>query len=221
MTPATVAGMAKLSGAQVAALTDHNTSRNCPAFFRACEEYGVSPLAGMELTTAEDIHLVCLFLTCEEAAAFEEALQAFRVHIPNRPEIFGRQLVMDEHDTLLSQEEYLLTNATALSLEAAFEMVCAFGGVCYPAHVDRESNGIVAVLGTFPDTPAFAHAEFHDPSRIGDYCKAYPALKNVLHLYGSDSHRPEDVPDCTFALETEEDSSLAQAVFRRLKGARV
>ena len=31
--------------------------------FRACESYGLTPLAGMELTTAEDIHLVCLLRT--------------------------------------------------------------------------------------------------------------------------------------------------------------
>ena len=71
MVPALVAGLHKLAGVDVAALTDHNTTRNCPAFFEAAQAYGLSPLAGMELTTAEDIHVVCLFLTCEEAAAFE------------------------------------------------------------------------------------------------------------------------------------------------------
>ena len=60
MTPALAAGLLKLAGYDVAALTDHNAVGNCPAFFRACESYGLTPLAGMELTTAEDIHLVCL-----------------------------------------------------------------------------------------------------------------------------------------------------------------
>ena len=61
MTPADAAGMARLAGADVAALTDHNSAANCPAFFAACEAYGVVPVGGMELTTAEEIHLVCLF----------------------------------------------------------------------------------------------------------------------------------------------------------------
>jgi hypothetical protein len=34
--------------------------------------------------------------------------------------------------------------------------------VCYPAHIDREANGILAVLGTFPELPAFRCAELRD-----------------------------------------------------------
>ena len=38
------------------ALTDHNTLKNCPAFFKAAYRHGIIPVAGTELTTAEDIH---------------------------------------------------------------------------------------------------------------------------------------------------------------------
>ena len=60
MTPNNIAGMAALAGLQIAALTDHNSCKNCPAFFAACKRYGVVPVAGMELTTAEGIYLICL-----------------------------------------------------------------------------------------------------------------------------------------------------------------
>ena len=59
-TPHNLAGMGVLAGLQIMALTDHNTCRNCPAFFEAAQELGLIPVAGMELTTAEDIHMVCL-----------------------------------------------------------------------------------------------------------------------------------------------------------------
>lgn len=61
MTPVNIAGMGMLNGLSVMALTDHNSCGNCPAFFEACRSYGITPVAGMELTTAEDIHVVCLF----------------------------------------------------------------------------------------------------------------------------------------------------------------
>ena len=61
MTPNNMAGMASLKGLQIAALTDHNSSKNCPAFLAACEKNGIVGIAGMELTTSEEIHLVCLF----------------------------------------------------------------------------------------------------------------------------------------------------------------
>ena len=38
MTAWNIAGMASLNGLAIAALTDHNTCRNCPAFFKACEK---------------------------------------------------------------------------------------------------------------------------------------------------------------------------------------
>ena len=34
MTPMNMAGMGMLKGLSVMALTDHNSSRNCPAFFK-------------------------------------------------------------------------------------------------------------------------------------------------------------------------------------------
>ena len=61
MTPNNIAGMGVVAKLDIMALTDHNTCLNCPAFFKAAENNGIVPVAGMELTTAEDIHLVCLF----------------------------------------------------------------------------------------------------------------------------------------------------------------
>ena len=60
-TPYNLVGMAVLSGINILALTDHNTCKNCPAFFAAAKQYGIIAVAGMELTTAEEIHVVCLF----------------------------------------------------------------------------------------------------------------------------------------------------------------
>ena len=46
MTPANIAGMALLNGLQLAALSDHNSCKNCPAFFDACRVHGIVPVAG-------------------------------------------------------------------------------------------------------------------------------------------------------------------------------
>jgi len=90
-TPAVIAGIAKLNGLDMAALTDHNTCKNCPAFFTACEFYGVTPVAGMELTTAEDVHIVCLFPTLEKAMEFDGIVEGRSAPIKNKPVIFGNQ----------------------------------------------------------------------------------------------------------------------------------
>ena len=67
--------MASLAGINILALTDHNSTKNCPAFFEAAERYDIIPIAGMELTTSEDIHLVCLFENLEDALDFDKFLE--------------------------------------------------------------------------------------------------------------------------------------------------
>ena len=221
MTPALAAGLLKLSGYDVAALTDHNAVANCPAFFRACESYGLTPLAGMELTTAEDIHLVCLFRTCPEALTFGQAVNEHRVLIRNRPKFFGNQLIMDAEDNLLGEEPNLLPNATDPSLEDAFALAQEFGAICYPAHVDRESNGILAILGDLPDKPQFSHAEFREPARRDEYLARYPRLRELRPLFGSDAHRPDAICDAAFSIEIADSGDVASAVFEALQGGRL
>ncbi|MBR5633385.1 MAG: PHP domain-containing protein, partial [Clostridia bacterium] len=72
MTPANIAGMAAVQGLDIVALTDHNSAKNCPAFFHHAKSFGIIPIAGMELSTAEDIHVVCLFPTLEAALQFND-----------------------------------------------------------------------------------------------------------------------------------------------------
>ena len=218
MTPAMAAGMLAVAGVEVAALTDHNAVGNCPAFFAACRQYGVAPLAGMELTTAEDIHLVCLVPSLEQARELGAAVDAHRVRIRNRPAFFGHQYYMDEEDNILGEEPDLLPNATDLSLEAAFALARACGAVCYPAHVDRESNGLLAILGDLPPEPGFRHVEFRQPEDRAEYCRRYPALAALQPLFGSDAHRPDAIPDAAFQLEIPDEGDPAQAVFQTLLG---
>ena len=40
MTPANIAGLAKLAGAELIAVTDHNAADNLPAVQRCCNAYG-------------------------------------------------------------------------------------------------------------------------------------------------------------------------------------
>lgn len=214
-TPNSLAGMASLCGLDIAALTDHNSTKNCPAFFEAAERYGVIPVAGMELTTSEEIHVVCLFETLEGALEFDSALDAKRIPMKNRPDIFGEQLITDSEDNIIGREEALLSFATTLSIEDVPEEVAKFGGICYPAHVDRHSNGVLSVLGAFPSTPFFSCAELHDFEKIEIYSgKTIPADKHII--ISSDAHCLTDMRDkeAFFELDCEKDD--AKTVRRKL-----
>lgn len=222
MTPNNIAGMAALAGLQIVALTDHNTCKNCPAFYKAAKKNGIIPIAGMELTTAEDIHVVCLFPTLEDAMAFDAFVDTKRIRIKNRTDIFGEQLIMDENDAVIGTESDLLSNATVLTIEEVPEAVKPFHGVCYPAHIDREANSIIATLGTFPDTPFFACAEFHEKAKQTDYSQQYPIVAQKKLLVSSDAHYLWDIRDKDdyFEIDDEPYSSdkVRAEVFRQLRG---
>ena len=201
MTPFSIAGMAKLNGLSIAALTDHNSCGNCEPFFAACAQYGVVPVAGMELTTSEDVHLLCLFRTLADAKAFAASVDERRIKVKNRPEIFGNQQLIDLNDEPAGQEAYLLINATTLSLEEAAQLVWRFGGAAVPAHIDRESNGLLAVLGSWPEQPDFAAVEYRNRDQIAQLERAHPRLKQLRKIVSSDAHRLEDIADPGYLLE--------------------
>lgn len=71
MTPGNIVGMAAIKGLDVIAVTDHNSCRNCPAVLKLAEQYGVLAIPGMELTTAEEVHAVCLFSELSAAMEFD------------------------------------------------------------------------------------------------------------------------------------------------------
>lgn len=212
MTPANIAGMASINGLTLVALTDHNSTKNCPAFFKAAKRLGIVAVAGMELTTSEDIHAVCLFKTLEGAMEFGGFVESKRMKIPNDSEVFGNQFIMDENDEVVGTEENILWNATELSLEEAFYEVKKYGGVCFPAHIDRTSNGAVAILGGFPEEPEFTSYELNSSEKIEEYREKYPILKTLQAVASSDAHHLWDISDGGFEIELCDEPYSSQKV---------
>lgn len=217
MTPCNIAGMALIAGIRIVALTDHNSCKNCGAFFKACEEYGVTPVAGCELTTSEEVHMVCLFEGLKQAMEFDEAIQPYRMPIPNRVEIFGNQFIMEEGDEVVGQDPWFLPAATSLSLAEAAALVRSMGGIAYPAHIDRESNGMLAILGSFPEEPVFTLCEVRDKENAE---RLSGGRKVVV---SSDAHRLEDFGVTLNHIELgcgpdASSDEIRHALFERLRG---
>ena len=219
-TPASLAGMAAVIGLDILALTDHNSARNCPAFFAAAEEVGIIPIAGMELTTAEDIHVVCLFPTLGDALRFNDLVDERIMKVKNRPAIFGEQLIMNELDEVIGRVDNLLSVATDISVEALPEIVADYNGICYPAHIDRDSNGIIAILGTLPDEPHFNTVELRDKEKLALYTKKYGLGERNI-IFSSDSHLLGVMNDRENYIELDADpddkDAVVKALFERLR----
>lgn len=213
MTPTAAAGMAALNGLSIAALTDHNSCGNLPAFFAACRAYGVVPIAGMELETAEAVHVVCLFPKLSDAMAFWQLVrESYMMPFKNDAAVFGGQFYMNEEDEVIGTEEILLITSTTLSLDDGVRLVHAHGGFAFPAHIDRTSNGIIAILGDIPPEPGFTCAEFNDSANVAAYREKYASVAPLTVLVNSDAHRLTAVHEAENYLELDADPADEDAV---------
>ena len=67
---------------------------------------------------------------------------------------------MNENDEVIGEEADLLSNALDLALEDVPPLVNKYDGICYPAHVDREANGILTTLAFFRLSHALPFVSF-------------------------------------------------------------
>jgi hypothetical protein len=91
-----------------------------------------------------------------------------------------------------------------------------YNGICFPAHIDRETNGIISILGTFPEELEFIWAEFHDADKKDEYIDKYAALKNKRFVVGSDAHYLEQIQDKQFSFELDDEPYSSAAVRKEL-----
>ena len=127
MTPNNIVHMAMLKELNMIAVTDHNSARNLPAVKKVAEECGILLIPGIEVTTAEEIHLLTYFETVEETMDFGEYIYDSLPDISNRPEIFGEQRIMDETDAVTGHLDKLLLTASCHSIDALCREVSAPG----------------------------------------------------------------------------------------------
>ena len=170
MIPPLIVRQALASGLGLIAITDHNAAANCAAVIQAAEGSGLQVLPGMEVQTAEDVHLLCLFDSVEQALTWQGIVFD---HLPDRlnpEEVLGPQYVVDADGGYIRTEERLLLASTDLALEEAIRRVKALGGLPIPAHIDRPSFSLLANLGFVPPglpVPALEIFHHSDPRRFG------------------------------------------------------
>lgn len=206
MLPSNIVGMAALKELDVIAVTDHNTCGNCPAVMKLAEAYGVTAIPGMELTTEEEVHVLCLFPELDNAMAFSEYVHTCMLPFTNDEEVFGRQLFVDEDDNIIGKEPYLLINATSIGFDQVYEKVVKYGGIMIPAHVDKSTTSLLSNLGFIPSDSKFVCAEIKHTGFIDKILDDNPYLKSCNIIHDSDAHYLEHIHEPEFFIEAESKS---------------
>ena len=89
MSPMAIVQAAKDAGLNAIALSDHNCAFNLPAFAKVCEQLEMECLYGMEVTSTEEAHILCLFDDLQKAMTMGTLVYDSLPDIPNNPEKFG------------------------------------------------------------------------------------------------------------------------------------
>jgi len=156
MTPNDIVGMALLNGLDLIAVTDHNSLANAGAVITAATTARTEPgktlivLPGIEVSTAEEVHILCLFSDLETASGFEAELAPSFSRLSNRVDIFGAQLLYDGNDCVTGEMERMLIAPATISFDKLYHLTQKHGGAFVPAHVDRDSFSAISNLGFLP-----------------------------------------------------------------------
>ena len=151
---------------------------------------GLLFIPGIEINTAEEVHILGLFKNMEDACAFGDAAYCAIPDIPNNEEFFGRQIIMDEQDRASGKAGKLLISALPYSIDECVRMIREHGGNALPAHINKGTNSILNNLGFLPQNLHFTALEV---------LKNLPVqgvdLTGYKLLHSSDAHLLEDISE--------------------------
>jgi hypothetical protein len=166
MTPPAIVAAAALKGLALIAICDHNTAGNAAATQEAASLQGgdgslgaPAVLAGIEITTAEEAHVLGLFPDSAAAEAAAEEVLATLPPITTADDRFGEQLLLDSDGNVRGKESRMLAAASTFGLSDAVRLIHSHGGLAIAAHVDRPSFSVISQLGVFPAAAGFDAVE--------------------------------------------------------------
>jgi len=193
MIPPLIVRAARDKGLDLIAITDHNASANVAAVQQAARGSGLTVLPGMEVQTREEVHMLCVFDTLEQIAAWQQIVDAQLPALDNDIEHFGEQFVVDADGDFIRRETRLLIVSTSLSLEETVGHVNMIGGLAIPAHVDRKAFGLIENLGFVPPDLPIAAIEVSRHLPPADAVQKFPQLKGYPLVQGGDAHRLDEL----------------------------
>ena len=214
MIPDNIIGMAYMNNLDVIAITDHNTTKNCEAVYNRGKDFGIIVIPGIEVTTSEDIHVVVLFKTLEDANKFNTYIYEHLAKVANKEKVFGEQLFCNYKNEIIGKEKYLLINATDISIEDMYEICENFSGLMIPAHIDRDSYSILSILGTIPNDSKFKCVEIKNKKNMPLLLEKFPYLKQCTILHNSDAHYLTEINESNDYIEVKEKN--IDEIFKKL-----
>lgn len=209
MTPNNIVNMAYIKGLNIISITDHNSVKNYLAIKKIAQERNIELIPAMEISSKEEVHLLCYFKNYNDAKKVDKIIYDSLPNIKNNAKIFGEQNIINEKDEVIGQVDKLLLNSSNYSISEIFDIVKKNDGIVIPAHVDRQSFGILGVLGFIPEELNIDYIEVYNEKMIDE-----KILNKFNIIKNSDAHKLSDISERINCLEAENIDEIYAKFFR-------
>ncbi|GAB6138862.1 PHP domain-containing protein [Halanaerobaculum tunisiense] len=215
MTPQNIIDTALDCGLDLIAITDHNSAENVQVAVELAQKTPLTIIPGMEVTTVEEVHLLCLFATVEQILDWQEIVYQALPDRQNQEDVFGPQIITNQADEYIAKLDKLLLTATDLTVQQVVNQVTELGGLVIPAHVDKKNYSLLANLGFIPPGLNISIVEISDKMNFEQAITKFNQLKNYSVVTSSDAHYLDDISK-SMSLNIKENnfSELINIIFR-------
>ena len=193
MTPSFIVQAASEKGIDIIAITDHNSSENITAAQKCAEQHNITVLGGMEITSAEEAHILALFDDNDSIQKLQEIIYGSLLPGENDEKRFGEQVVVNEKDEVLSFNTRILIAATALPAQSITAAIHELGGIAVASHIDKTVFSVVSQLGFIADDMGFDALEMSPNIRRELAEEQFNIYNSFTWISSSDAHHPSDI----------------------------
>jgi PHP family Zn ribbon phosphoesterase len=188
MSPVNIIKAALKAHLDIIAITDHNSTKQAPLIKKMAEKAGLFVLCGAEINSREEVHCLTLFETEDQLCEFQKFLDQHLLPFPNKPELFGDQIVVDEDEMIVETIDHLLIRALDSGINEIEKKVHELEGLFIPAHIDRPFNGLFSQLGFFPESLIVDALELSSNATTKEWISSGRLPKNKVCIRSSDAH---------------------------------
>jgi predicted metal-dependent phosphoesterase TrpH len=207
-------------------ICDHNSAENVAAAQRLGATNQLTVLAGMEVTSREEAHVIALFDHARSALDLQETVYDRLIEDGEISPLSEEQIVANEFDEVEGYCPRFLFSATTLTVAEVVDLIHDLGGLAIAAHIDREHYSLIGQLGFIPPGLSLDAVEVSANTGAGRVMEKFPEIEKFPLISASDAHYLKDLGSATtsFRMDTPDIDGIRRALAvesnRRIEGER-
>ncbi|MFV0376966.1 MAG: PHP domain-containing protein [Mangrovibacterium sp.] len=193
MSPDQIIAVAQERKLDLIAITDHNSTKQCRVVRELAAGTGITVLNGCEVNSREEVHALCLFEDDHSTHEFQQFIDQHLLQIPNRPDYFGYQVVVDRNNQITEEVPWYLGNGLTVGIDEIADFVHRLHGLFIPAHIDRPINSLYSQLGFLPTELRVDAMQISRRSSEQQVRAQFDIHPEICLIKASDAHYLDDI----------------------------